>query len=111
MDDPQVLVSAKLPGFVPVNAMLEIVSPPLPLFVSVTVCAALVAPASCENESELTLSCTPGVVGGGEPAPLLPHPADNEISPIMVPTATKLVPREANVHLLINFRIELRAEY
>ena len=41
---PQVLVSAKSPGFVPVMLMLVIVSVPLPVFVRVTVLAILVVP-------------------------------------------------------------------
>ncbi len=42
--EPQVLVSAKSPGFVPAMLMLVIVSVPLPVFVSVTVLAILVVP-------------------------------------------------------------------
>jgi hypothetical protein len=41
---PQVLVSAKSPGLVPVIATLAIVSDPVPEFVNVTVCALVVTP-------------------------------------------------------------------
>jgi hypothetical protein len=42
--DPQLLVSAKSPGFEPPTVMLVIESAALPVFVIATVCAGLVEP-------------------------------------------------------------------
>jgi hypothetical protein len=60
--NPQVFVSAKSPGFVPVIVMLEIDRTPIPGFVKVIVFAALVSPVTTPPKARVAvLSVMPGV--------------------------------------------------
>ena len=61
---PQVLLSPKLPALAPSTLMLLMVSAALPVFFSVAICAALVAPLAAVNASEDGVRDTTGAGAG-----------------------------------------------
>jgi hypothetical protein len=70
----QLVVWAKSPGAVPPMAMFEMLSKALPMFESVTLCAALVVPVFCWLNVRLPGDRLTSGAGGGLPPPPPPPP-------------------------------------
>ena len=98
-DAPQVFVRAKSAAFVPVAAMLVMVSALLPLFVSVTACAALAEPTTCWLNVKLAAESV--AVGASAPSPERPIDCGLPTASSVMAIVALLVPAALGVKVTV----------
>ena len=102
----QVFVCAKSAALVPANAMPLIVKGAVPLFVSVTDFAALVAPTSCDPKLKLAGD---RLTAGAVPVPLTPTLCGLPAASSLIPTLALRLPVAAGVKLTVIVQVALTA--